>query len=93
MTTGQLGPEGKPMQLRSERRWSKGHVRDDVIMPADDVRQLSSKFSEAQRGASALSVVCSILAHYIIVWGILSCVHYSCESDCCCCLESGVSGA
>ena len=79
MTTGQLGPEDEPMQLRSERRLSRGHVRDDVIMPADDVRRLNSKFGEAQREASAHSVVCSIRAHYIIVWGILSCVHYACE--------------
>ena len=93
MTTGQLGPGDEPMQLRSERRWNEGHVRDDVIMPAGDVRRLSSKFGEVQRGASAHSVVCSIRAHCIIVWGILSCVHYSCKSDCCCCLESGVSGA
>ena len=79
MTTGQPGPEDEPMQLRSERRWSRGHVRGDVIKPAGDVRRPNSKFGGAQREANAHSVVCSIHAHYIIVWGILSCVHYACE--------------
>ena len=91
MTTGRQGPEGEPMQLRSERRWSRGHVRDDVIKPAGDVRRLNSKFGDAQREANAHSVVCSIRAYCIIVWGILSCANYACEKRLLLLLESGVS--